>query len=255
VSGESPISGALEQPGKGGPDAALEAAPAHVAIIMDGNGRWARDRGLPRSQGHRAGVENVRRVVRCMAGHGVEYLTVFAFSTENWERPDEEVGALIALMGEAIRQETEPLHREGVRIRHIGRLDRLPDGLQKAIHRSVELTKDNRRMTLSIAYDYGGRGEIIDAVRAIMADGLAPSEITEEVFRRYLYTFELPDPDLVIRTAGEMRMSNFLLWQAAYAEYYATDAHWPDFDEAQVARALAAYGGRRRRYGRVGAAE
>ncbi|MDP6065487.1 MAG: polyprenyl diphosphate synthase [SAR202 cluster bacterium] len=226
-------------------------SPKHVAIIMDGNGRWGNERGMHRSEGHRAGVENVRRTITSFADHGVKYLTLFAFSTENWERPDDEVGFLISLMGEAVRQETQPLHAQGVRIRHIGRLDRLPDGLQDAIRESMELTKDNNGITLNLAYDYGGRAEIIDAVRAMVADGLRPDDITEDVLQRHLYTAGMPDPDLIIRTAGEMRISNFLIWQAAYAEYYATDVHWPDFDERQVAKALEAYGGRQRRYGRL----
>lgn len=225
--------------------------PKHVAIIMDGNGRWASERGMHRSEGHRAGVNNVRRITTSFADHGVKYLTLFAFSTENWERPDDEVGFLISLMGEAVRQETQPLHAQGVRIRHIGRLDRLPDGLQDAIRESMELTKDNKGITLNLAYDYGGRAEIIDAVRAMVADGLRPDDITEDALQRHLYTDGLPDPDLIIRTAGEMRISNFLIWQSAYAEYYATDVHWPDFDERQVAKALEAYGGRQRRYGRL----
>ena len=225
--------------------------PKHVAIIMDGNGRWANERGMHRSEGHRAGVDNVRRTTTSFADHGVKYLTLFAFSTENWERPDDEVGFLISLMGEAVRQETQPLHAQGVRIRHIGRLDRLPDGLQDAIRESMELTKDNNGITLNLAYDYGGRAEIIDAVRAMVADGLRPDDITEDVLQRHLYTAGMPDPDLIIRTSGEMRISNFLIWQAAYAEYYATDVHWPDFDERQVAKALEAYGGRQRRYGRL----
>ena len=225
--------------------------PTHVAIIMDGNGRWASERGMHRSEGHRAGVNNVRRITTSFADHGVKYLTLFAFSTENWERPDDEVGFLISLMGEAVRQETQPLHAQGVRIRHIGRLDRLPDGLQDAIRESMELTKDNKGITLNLAYDYGGRAEIIDAVRAMVADGLRPDDITEDALQRHLYTDGLPDPDLIIRTAGEMRISNFLIWQSAYAEYYATDVHWPDFDERQVAKALEAYGGRQRRYGRL----
>ena len=225
--------------------------PKHVAIIMDGNGRWASERGMHRSEGHRAGVNNVRRITTSFADHGVKYLTLFAFSTENWERPDDEVGFLISLMGEAVRQETQPLHAQGVRIRHIGRLDRLPDGLQDAIRESMELTKDNKGITLNLAYDYGGRAEIIDAVRAMVADGLRPDDITEDALQRHLYTAGLPDPDLIIRTAGEMRISNFLIWQSAYAEYYATDVHWPDFDERQVAKALEAYGGRQRRYGRL----
>jgi undecaprenyl diphosphate synthase len=225
--------------------------PEHVAIIMDGNGRWAGERGMHRSEGHKAGVDNVRRITTSFADHGVKYLTLFAFSTENWERPDDEVGFLISLMGEAVRQETQPLHDEGVRIRHIGRLDRLPEGLQDAIRDSMELTKDNTGITLNLAYDYGGRAEIIDAVRAMVADGLRPDDITEDTLQSHLYTAGLPDPDLIIRTAGEMRISNFLIWQSAYAEYYATDVHWPDFDERQVAKALEAYGGRQRRYGKL----
>ena len=234
---------------------AVESVPTHVAIIMDGNGRWAQERGLTRIEGHRVGVENVRRVVRSLARYGVKYLTIFAFSTENWDRPGDEVAAIIELLGKALTDETQPLNEEGVRIRHVGRLDRLPPVLQEAIRSSVALTKDNQRMTLSVAYDYGGRAEIIDAVHGIIRDGLAPSDVTEEVFQRYLYTTGLPDPDLIIRTAGEMRLSNFLLWQAAYAEYYATEVRWPDFDEGEVARALAAFGRRRRRYGKVGPGE
>ena len=218
---------------------------------MDGNGRWANERGMHRSEGHRAGVDNVRRITTSFANHDIKYLTLFAFSTENWERPDDEVGFLINLMGEAVRQETQPLHEQGVRIRHIGRLDRLPGGLQGTIRESVELTKYNKGITLNLAYDYGGRAEIIDAVRAMVADGLRPDDITEDTLQRRLYTAGLPDPDLIIRTAGEMRISNFLIWQSAYAEYYATDVHWPDFDELQVAKALEAYGGRQRRYGRL----
>jgi len=225
--------------------------PKHVAIIMDGNGRWANERGMHRSEGHRAGVNNVRRITTSFADHDIKYLTLFAFSTENWERPDDEVGFLINLMGEAVRQETQPLHEQGVRIRHIGRLDRLPGGLQGTIRESVELTKYNKGITLNLAYDYGGRAEIIDAVRAMVADGLQPDDITEDTLQRHLYTAGLPDPDLIIRTAGEMRISNFLIWQSAYAEYYATDVHWPDFDELQVAKALEAYGERQRRYGRL----
>jgi len=218
---------------------------------MDGNGRWASERGMHRSEGHKAGVDNVRRITTSFADHGVKYLTLFAFSTENWERPDDEVGFLISLMGEAVHQETQPLHEQGVRIRHIGRLDRLPGGLKDAIRESMELTKDNKGITLNLAYNYGGRAEIIDAVRAMVADGLQPDDITEDTLQRHLYTAGLPDPDLIIRTAGEMRISNFLIWQSAYAEYYATDVHWPDFDELQVAKALEAYGGRQRRYGRL----
>ena len=231
---------------------APQAAPDHVAIIMDGNGRWAEGQGLSRAEGHRAGVENIRRILRRFAGAGVKYVTLFGFSTENWERPDDEVQALISLLGRAIQEETEPLHLEGVRVRHVGRQNRLPPDLQNAIRQSVELTKDNESLTLSVAFDYGGRADILDAIRGIVADGVAPEQINEDLFQRYLYTSGLPDPDLIIRTAGEMRLSNFLLWQSAYAEYYSTLVLWPDFDEAEVDRALAAYSRRQRRYGRLG---
>ena len=233
-------------------EGAVHSPPAHVAIIMDGNGRWARERGLPRSEGHRAGAENIRPVLRRLAKYGVKYVTLFAFSTENWERPEEEVGALMELLGEVIRRETGPLHSEGVQIKHIGRMDRLPSSLQDAIRECVELTSGNKAMTLSVAFDYGGRAEILDAVRAIAAQGIAPAEITEATFARRLYTGGLPDPDLIIRTAGEMRLSNFLLWQAAYSEYHSTEVLWPDFDEDEVTRALVSYSRRQRRFGRAG---
>ena len=234
---------------EGGP--APHPLPTHVAIIPDGNGRWARRRGWPRLEGHRAGTENVRRVVRSFADFGVRYLTLFAFSTENWERPWSEVQGLMDILGEVIEREARELHKEGVRVRHLGRLDRLSQGLQEAIRRSVELTRHNTRLTLNIALDYGGKAEVLQAVRRILADGLDPEEVTEEVFSRYLYTAGLPDPDMIIRTAGEMRISNFLLWQGAYSEYYSTPVLWPDFDEAEVRKALEAYSRRQRRFGRV----
>ena len=233
----------------------IDSIPSHVAIIMDGNGRWARQRGLSRSDGHQAGTENIRRVLRRFADHDVKYVTLFAFSTENWDRPDEEVWTLMKLLGDSIRNETQPLHEEGVRIKHIGRLDGLPPELQEAIRQSVELTRTNKRMTLNVAFNYGGRAEIINAIHSIVTEKLEPTEITEEVFDRYLYTSGLPDVDLIIRTAGEMRLSNFLLWQAYYAEYYSTAVFWPDFDEHEVTRALEAYSQRQRRYGKVAALE
>ena len=225
--------------------------PAHVAIIMDGNGRWASERSLSRASGHSAGLDNIRRIVRFFSSRGVKYLTLFAFSTENWGRPDVEVKTLIELLRKAVRNETIPLHREGVRINHLGRLDRLPESLSEAMRESVELTKNNDAITLSVAYDYGSRAEIVDAVKAIVEDGLSPDEIDERVLARYLHTDGLPDPDLLIRTAGEMRLSNFLLWQAAYAEFYSTNVLWPDFDEVEAAKALAEYGRRSRRYGKL----
>ena len=218
---------------------------------MDGNGRWANVRGRPRSEGHRAGTENVRRVIKAFAEHGIRYLTLFTFSTENWGRPDSEVRGLLEILQEVIGREVQLLHEEGVRIRHLGRLSRTSPELQQAIRDSVRLTENNTGMTLNVAFDYGGRAEIIDAVRRIVGDRLPPDAITEEVFKRYLNTGDCPDPDLIIRTAGEMRLSNFLLWQSAYAEYYATPVYWPDFDEEEVAKAVAAYAERQRRFGNV----
>ena len=230
---------------------AVSAVPTHVAIIMDGNGRWAARRGLSRTEGHRAGTENIRRILQAFGAHGVRYLTLFAFSTENWERPTEEVNALIGILQEMIEAETRRLHEEGVRLLHIGRLDRLPSDIQKGIADAIEMTKDNTGITVALAYDYGGRSEMTEAIKAIVADGIQPSQIDENLVGNYLYTAGMPDPDLIIRTAGEMRVSNFLLWQAAYAEYYSTGVYWPDFDESEVNKAIAAYGRRRRKYGRV----
>ena len=235
--------------GREGPD--VSAAPTHVAIIMDGNGRWAAERGLSRTDGHRAGTENIRRILQSFAAHGVRYLTLFAFSTENWERPTQEVNALIEILQEMIREETHQLHQEGVRLLHIGRLDRLPGGVRKGIADAIEMTMDNTGITVALAYDYGGRSELANAIKSIIADGIQPSQIDEQLVSGYLYTAGMPDPDLIIRTAGEMRISNFLLWQAAYAEYYSTGVYWPDFDETEVDKAIAAYGRRRRKYGRV----
>ncbi len=233
------------------PPSADGSVPKHVAIIMDGSGRWATSQGKPRSDGHRAGTGNIRRIMQAFERYGVKYFTLFAFSTENWSRPNDEVQTLINILAERIDAEVVDLHQHGVKIRHLGRLDRLPQQLQKSIQESVELTKDNDRLTFSVAFDYGGRAEILNAVKHIVAEGTPPEEITEEVFEQFLYTSELPDPDLIIRTSGEMRLSNFLLWQAAYAEFYATDVMWPDFGEDEVAKALAAYSSRKRRFGSV----
>ena len=226
-------------------------APAHVAIIMDGNGRWALQRGLPRLAGHRAGTENIRPVARCFAERGVKHLTLFAFSTENWTRPETEVAGLFEILAGVIQEQTEELHSEGVRLRHLGRLDRLPEPLQASIEAAVELTKDNDAFALSVAFDYGGRDEILQAVRRLLAEGVAPEDVDEAQLARRLYTDGVPDPDLIIRTAGEMRLSNFLLWQGAYAEHYVTDACWPDFDRDEAVRALEAYARRRRSFGGV----
>ena len=225
--------------------------PAHVAIIMDGNGRWAASRGLSRSEGHRAGTENLRRIIEAFIRGGVRCLTLYAFSTENWDRPDEEVRALLEIVNEVIREEVDELHREEIRLRHIGRLDRLPADLRRSICDSIVRTRHNSRMTLCVAFDYGGRAEIVDAVRALISDGVQPEDVSEDLLRSYMYIEDMPDPDLIIRTSGEQRLSNFLIWQAAYAEYYSTPVYWPDFDEAEVEKALEAYASRKRRFGKV----
>ena len=225
--------------------------PSHVAIIMDGNGRWAQKRHLPRLAGHRAGVRNLHRVTRACADYGIENLTVYAFSTENWGRPQAEVRGLMRIFADAMERETINLHKNGVRLRHVGSMEGVASHLQEATRRAVEMTKDNDQITLNVAFNYGGRAEIVDAVRRIVADGLDPESIDELVISRYLYTAAVPDPDLMIRTAGEMRLSNFLLWQSAYAEYYATPVHWPDFGREELDAAIQAYTARRRKYGKL----
>ena len=235
----------------GSPDAVFARVPRHVAIIMDGNGRWAESREMSRSEGHRAGVANIRRTIKAFAKAGVEYLTLYAFSTENWGRPIAEVDALISIMLDVIGPESENLNEQGVRIKHIGSLDRLPQNLRDAIINTIEMTKHNDRLTLCVAFNYGSRTEILDAVRKMLADGVAPERVDESLFAAYLDTAGIPDPDLIIRTAGEMRLSNFLLWQAAYSEFYCTPALWPDFDEVEVEKALESYARRERRFGRL----
>ena len=225
--------------------------PRHIAIIMDGNGRWATRRHLPRIAGHKAGVSALRRVVEAAADEHIEMLSVYAFSTENWHRPRAEVDGLMRLFWETIRSDLEKLHRDGVRLRHLGRLQDLSPDIQKAVRDSIELTRKNTRIGLNVCFNYGGRAELVDAVRQIIADGRCPDSITEELIASYLYTRDLPDPDLVIRTAGEMRVSNFLLWQSAYSEYYATSTLWPDFGREDLLAALESFHQRQRRFGRV----
>jgi undecaprenyl diphosphate synthase len=227
----------------------LRQVPTHVAIIMDGNGRWARHRGLPRLAGHRAGTENIRRVIQRFADYGVRCLTLFAFSTENWARPKPEVQGLMGILRHVIRRETQYLHEEGIRLLHIGRPDGLSARLRREVREAIELTKDNDRMTLCVAFNYGGRAEILDAVRRLIADGVMPEAVDEALFASYLYTEGSPDPDLIIRTGGEMRVSNFLIWQAAYAEFYCTEVYWPDFDVIDIDKALLAFSERQRRFG------
>ena len=225
--------------------------PQHVAIIMDGNGRWAKHRGLPRLDGHRAGVENIRPVLEALGSHGVKYVTVYAFSTENWHRPQQEVEGLMGMLLEVIHSETQALHEKGVRIRHLGRIDRLSPELQEAITFAQELTQNDSKLTLSVAFDYGGRSEILEAARQIISSGIRPEKLDETVFASYLYTNGTPDPDLIIRTGGELRLSNFLLWQSAYSEYYPTPTLWPDLGQEDIALALEAYSQRQRRFGTI----
>lgn len=232
-------------------DSPFPSVPYHVGIIMDGNGRWAQKRGRPRLVGHQAGVDNIRRILENSVKHGIKVLTIYAFSTENWQRPLEEVTGLMTLLSLTIRRQLNELHKNGVQIRHSGRMDGIDPELQKQIRHALEVTQHNNRIILNVAFNYGGRAEILDAVRSAIADGIAPEELTEELFSRYLYTTDLPDPDLIIRTGGEWRLSNFLIWQAAYAEYYTTPTYWPDFDEKELYKALQEYNARERRFGRV----
>ncbi len=226
--------------------------PAHVAIIMDGNGRWANARHLPRIAGHRAGVDNVRRTINSLAGRGIKYVTLFAFSTENWDRPPEEVSFLTgALLRNALEAVTQELHENGVRILHMGRLDRLSAELQQKIGEAIKLTAHNTTLTLNVAFDYGGRADIVEAARRIVAAGIPAGDIDEDVFSRHLYSTDIPDPDLIVRTGGDFRISNFMLWQSAYSEFYSTPLLWPDFDEQAIDQALEAYRQRTRRFGRV----
>jgi undecaprenyl diphosphate synthase len=218
---------------------------------MDGNGRWAQARGLPRLAGHRAGTENLRRILQACADFGIEVLTVYAFSTENWSRPEEEVKGLMALLIQYVRHELDSLDRNGVQIRHSGKVEGISPDILHEIERAVERTRHNSKIILNVAFNYGGRAEIVEATRRMIQDGVKPEQVTEALFGQYLYTAGLPDPDLIIRTAGEMRLSNFLLWQAAYAEYYSSPVFWPDFDEAELYKALAEYARRERKFGRV----
>lgn len=231
------------------PDNSQQPVPEHIAVIMDGNRRWAEARGLPKQAGYRAGTENIRRLIQAFGERGVHYLTLFAFSTENWKRPRSEINPLFRLIGRVIDRELSALHEHGVRLVHIGDLTPLAEDLQRRIRDAIELTRHNTRMTVCVAFNYGGRAEIVDAVRRMVADGVSPDEVTEAKVESYLGTHGMPDPDLVIRTSGEMRLSNFLIWQTAYSEYYTTPVYWPDFDEAEMERALQAYAARGRRFG------
>jgi undecaprenyl diphosphate synthase len=234
-----------------------EALPRHVAIIMDGNGRWAERRGLSRIEGHRAGIESVRAVVRGAHELGIPLLTLYAFSTENWNRPRSEVDELMRLLEGYLESELAEVHANGIRVRAIGSLDRLPESVRRKVDEAVGRTRDNREMQLVFALSYGGRAEIVEAARRLARDveqgKVDPAGIDEKVFAAYLYAPDLPDPDLLIRTGGEARVSNFLLWQIAYAELHVTPVMWPDFRKSDLVEALLSYQERDRRYGRVGA--
>lgn len=230
---------------------APEVIPTHVAIIMDGNGRWALARGLPRLAGHRAGTENLRRVIEACIEFGIKYLTIYAFSTENWGRPEEEVQGLMKIFEDVIDRELQELSDQGVQLRHIGRLDRLDPAFRQKVLEALEFTKDNSKLILNVAFNYGGRDEIVNAIQCMIRDGVAPEDVTDDLVNQYLFTAGVPDPDLIIRTSGELRGSNFLIWQGAYSEWYFPAVYWPDFDKDQLRLALEEYSHRERRYGRV----
>lgn len=229
--------------------------PRHVAIIMDGNGRWAQQKGLPRVSGHRAGTENLREVIEAAVEFGIKYLTIFAFSTENWTRPVEEVQGLMKIFRNMLDRELKNLHENGVQLRHLGCLERIDDILKKKVKEAIQLTKDNDTLILNIAFNYGGRDDILRAVKQCIEAGINVESLNDEVFSKYLYTAGSPDPDLIIRTSGEFRLSNFLIWQGAYSEWYFTPTFWPDFGKEDLYQALSAFNERDRRYGGVNTTE
>ena len=224
--------------------------PRHVAIVPDGNGRWAEKQGWPRLVGHREGAKNMYRMMRYLDDYpAIKYLTLYSFSSENWIRPQKEVSGLFSLLLEFVNTYLADTHKRNIKVRHLGRLEGLPEELQDAITHSVNLTKDNTRLTLNMAINYGGRPEIVDAARRLVSNGISPEDITEETFGNYLYTADIPDVDLLIRTGDETRLSNFLLWQTAYSEYHFTKVLWPDFRKKHLNRALHSYSRRKRRFG------
>lgn len=225
--------------------------PVHIAIIMDGNGRWARSRGLPRLAGHRAGTENLRKIIKACVEIGVKYLTIYAFSTENWGRPEDEVSGLMNIFDDVFYRELAELKRQGAQLRHIGRIEGIPAKMREKILYGIEDTKDNDGLILNVAFNYGGRDEIVYAIENIIRDGITPEEVTDELVSEYLFTADIPDPDLVIRTSGEKRISNFLIWQAAYSEWSFPDVYWPDFGREELFTAIREYGNRERRFGLV----
>ena len=231
----------------------IACVPRHVAVIMDGNGRWAKQRGRPRLFGHRAGADSLRAILRACRDHGVEYLTVYAFSTENWVRPQDEVSGLMSLLKTFLKKDEHELHENEVRLRVTGRIQDLPKAVRAELERVIEATKNYEKGHLILALSYGGRAEIVDAVRVLAAEAKAgridPAKIDEKAIAARLYLPDVPDPDLMIRTSGELRLSNFLLWELSYSEFYFTETLWPDFREADFAKALEEYARRQRRYG------
>lgn len=223
--------------------------PQHVAIIMDGNGRWAKERGLPRMAGHRAGTKNLRRVIHAAADAGIKHLTFYAFSTENWNRPEEEVGGLMGLLAEFLETELQELHKEGARLLHIGHLEGLGQTLRSKVEDAIELTKNNKRIDVILAFNYGGRDEIICAVRKLIEEGTPAEDVDVESMSAAMFTAGTPDPDIVIRTSGEKRSSNFLTWQTVYSEWFFPEVYWPDFSEEDLHEVLREYAKRDRRFG------
>ncbi len=230
-------------------DALPEKIPTHIGIIMDGNGRWALARGLPRLAGHRAGTENLRRIIEACIEFGIKYLTIYAFSTENWGRPTEEVQGLMRIFENVIDNELQELHDQGVRLRHLGRLDGVRPSFRKKVLKAMEFTQDNDRLILNIAFNYGGRDEIVCAIKSMIRDGIEAEQVTDNLVSQYLFTAGVPDPDMIIRTSGELRGSNFLIWQGAYSEWYFPATFWPDFDRQELLKAIEEFGQRERRYG------
>lgn len=223
--------------------------PTHIGIIMDGNGRWALSRGLPRMAGHRAGTENLRRIIEACIEFGIKYLTIYAFSTENWGRPSEEVQGLMKIFENVIDNELQELHDQGVQLRHIGRLDRVRPSFREKVLQAIEKTRSNDRLVLNIAFNYGGRDEIVCAIKSMIRDGINPDELTDSTVSKYLFTAGVPDPEMIIRTSGELRGSNFLIWQGAYSEWYFPATYWPDFDRLELLKAIEEFNQRERRYG------
>ena len=232
------------------PDSCLDHVPVHVALIMDGNGRWAIKKGLDRSQGHAHGASKLREIVTKFGEYGVKYVTLYAFSTENWARPQNEVENILDILLTSINSELENLHRQGVKIIHLGDKATLPEEISHAISKSEQLTENNSKITLSVAFSYGGRSEIIQAIKNMVSEGIEAENVDEKTFERYLTTYGIPDPDIIVRTAGEMRLSNFLIWQSAYSEYYFTDVLWPDFGDEDVELVIKTFSSRTRRYGK-----